>query len=505
MLIRLLSVTARSRLGGPAAQPTDRSAAWVPVGPRGSLLLTAVSTALGGTLTYLLGLPAVWRLSWPYGLLLSGLAVTELGGVGAALVRPTRRRLWSAIAAASAVVVLWGLTEATSSLPGPDPWTPVNAAIGFTGALCAGLHLIAAAAFAVVAVRGSRPRRSWWRRAAGAVAVAPLMVIVLLGSVIGIAAGSDGFAGSGVPAAVVAPENLPSGQRSTVEYCRPNGVPLAMDLYPPPVARRVRGLAPVAMYVHGGGLVLGDRRLAGLGAQLADHDGALFTPLRQRLNARRFVVASIDYRLTPGASWRAPIEDAKCAVRFLRAHAAGLGIDAARIGVWGSSAGGQLASLLGLAGPAAGFDRGQYTGMSSAVQAVVDMFGPGDMADLGDSSGFARAVAWVSLGGSIRVRHAISPVSYVARGAPPFLILHGVNDDTIPLRQSLELAARLHAAAVPTTLVEVAGAGHTLATRGEQPSAARLADLVTDFLTRTLGSAPGPGGIGSAGPPIRSR
>src|SRR5215212_2640803 len=103
------------------------------------------------------------------------------------------------------------------------------------------------------------------------------------------------------------------------------------------------------MYIHGSGII-GDRKMYALGAMLAHHQGALFTPLREQLNVRGFVVASIDYRLPPGTPWPAQIEDAKCAARLLRAHAADLGIDPIRIGVWNSSGGGQLSSLLGLAG-----------------------------------------------------------------------------------------------------------------------------------------------------------
>jgi acetyl esterase/lipase len=96
------------------------------------------------------------------------------------------------------------------------------------------------------------------------------------------------------------------------------------------------------------------------------------------------VVASIDYRLPPLSPWPAQLEDAKCAVRFLRAHAGALGIDPGRIGAWGSSGGGTLVSLLGLAGLDAGFDRGPWPDRSSGVQ--VDMFGPADLTDLGDSA-----------------------------------------------------------------------------------------------------------------------
>lgn len=232
--------------------------------------------------------------------------------------------------------------------------------------------------------------------------------------------------------------------------------------------------------------MLGDRRPIGLGARLGGQEAALFRPLQQQLNALGFVVASIDYRLTPGASWRAPVEDVKCAVRFLRAHADDVGIDKGEIGAWGSSAGGQLVSLLGLAGPGAGFDHGQYADQSSAVQAVVDMFGPSDLARFGDSSGFARTMARISLGNSSRVRTAISPTTYVTAGAPPFLIVHNQSDPDIPIRQSLELAMKLRMAGVPVSMITVSGTGHSAASAGQKPSPETVTALVADFLARRL-------------------
>lgn len=258
-----------------------------------------------------------------------------------------------------------------------------------------------------------------------------------------------------------------------------------MDLYIPPAAARSGRPAPVAIYVHGGGII-GDRKTYGLGAMLANHQGALFTPLREQLNARGFVVASIDYRLPPGTPWPAQIEDAKCAVRFLRAHAVDLGIDPNRIGVWGSSGGGQLSSLLGLAGPGAGFDRGQYRDQSSTVQAVVDMFGPADLNDFGDSAPFGQFIVQVAFGSSNAVRRSASPITYVTSGAPPFLILQGTDDPLVRSRQTAELAQRLQTAGVPTTLIEVHGTGHTLNTPGQQPTPDELTARIIDFFTKTL-------------------
>src|SRR5215203_1471784 len=389
-----------------------------------------------------------------------------------------------AAAAALAVVLLWALVRLVGVLPEPDPWVAVNSVIGFTDFICVGLQIIAAVGLGGLAALGPRPRQSLARRVLAAVALTPLVALVLVSVALGVLASSDGFTGAGFPASTVAPQNLPAGQMSTVEYCRPDGVPLAMDLYIPPAARSERP-APVAMYVHGGG-PWGDRKMHGLGALQANHEGALFIPLQEKLNSHGVVVASIDYRLPLGTAWPAQIEDAKCAVRFLRAHAADLDIDPSRIGVWGSSGGGHLVSLLGLTGPKDGFDHGQYLDQSSAVQAVVDMFGTADLNDLDDSDPLGRFILQIALGSSAEVRRSASPITYVAPDAPPFLILHGTEDTMVPPHQSAELAQRLHAAGVSTTLIEVEGAEHGLTTPGQQPSPGELTATIIDFLTTTL-------------------
>ncbi|WP_433432173.1 alpha/beta hydrolase fold domain-containing protein [Nonomuraea sp. CA-141351] len=468
------------------ASPVPTRTAEATTAKRTPLLTTALLAAVGGAAIYLAPLAAVWRMAWPYGLLFLALGATQLGTAAGALARPVPRRLLLAATTALVVVALWVLTRLAGVLPGPDPWMPGNSVIGFTDYVCAALESVAVAGLAGVVVLGPRPRRRLWRATATA-AVAPLTLVVLLGSFVGAAAASDGLAGAGFPAGAVEPSNLPAGQRSTVEYCRPDGVPLAMDLYMPPAAARTGRPMPVAVYVHGGGTILGDRRTTGLGATLANHEGALFTPMRRQLNARGFMVASIDYRMPPGAPWPASIRDAKCAVRFLRAHAAGLGIDAGRIGAWGGSGGGQLASLLGLARQGAGFDGGQYLDQSSAVQAVVDMFGPADLNDFDDAPPFIRLCLAIGVGDSVETRRAMSPNTYVTANAPPFLVLHGDRDENVFPRHSFGLAERLRAASVPTTLIEVHGTGHSLDTPGQRPSPQQLTDTVTAFFVNTLG------------------
>jgi acetyl esterase/lipase len=209
---------------------------------------------------------------------------------------------------------------------------------------------------------------------------------------------------------------------STVEYCRADGIPLAMDLTRP----AARG-APVALFLHGGGLIAGNRRPSGPGALAA---GSRLVPLREALTARGFAVASIDYRLAPAARWPAPLEDARCAVRFLEANAAALDIDPARITAVGTGAGGTLAALLGVAG-------------KPQVRAVAAIEAPAGF-DLAGLDPLTRASVLVALGRSPATLREASPLTYPGTGAPPFLIAGGG-------RKSAEFADHLRVAGVPVT------------------------------------------------------
>ena len=445
---------------------------------RNLLLGTALLAAVGGAAIYLFALPALWHMSSIYGLLFTALGTAQLITAIAVWARPLRQRILLAADLALIVVMLWVLARILRILPPPDPWIPVNSVIGFTDTICAALEAIGAAGLVTVVIL--RPHLSQTRQ----ILMAPLFVFVLLSTILGVFASSDGFVGAGFPAGILPPRDLPAGKMSTVEYCRTNGVPLAMDLYMPRT-RNAETPAPVALYVHGGG-IWGDRKVYGLGAQQSNHAGALFTPLQQQLNEQGFVVASIDYRLPPATPWPASLGDAKCAVRFLRAHASGLGLDPNRIGVWGSSGGGQLSSLLGLTRPEDGFDRGQYLDQSSSVQAVVDMFGLVDLNDFEDADPFGKFVLRSAFGPSTDVRRSASPIIYLTPGAPPFLILHGTDDTLIPLRQSEKLAQSLEAMGVPVTLIKVEGAEHDLNTPGQHPAPEELTLTIVDFFVKNL-------------------
>ena len=260
-----------------------------------------------------------------------------------------------------------------------------------------------------------------------------------------------------------------------VTYCDAGGIPLKMDLYFPTAAADSRA-RPVAMYVHGGGFVSGDK---GGGAGAADIP---------ELVRRGYVVASVNYRLAPQYPFPAAIEDVKCAVRFLRASASTYGVDPERIGAWGGSAGGSLVSLLGVTDATAGLEgNGGYLDQSSRVEAVVDMFGPSDL-----TSSVARSQLKSYLGSGAEAgtnARAASPRTWVSPDDPPFLILQGDKDNVVPPAQSQILYNALRAAGVEASLVMVENAGHGFRPSGGpiSPTRQELTKMMADFFDSHLG------------------
>lgn len=260
-----------------------------------------------------------------------------------------------------------------------------------------------------------------------------------------------------------------------ITYGMADGVALKMDIYYPLSAN---GPVPALVYVHGGGWTMGDKAL---GAGILDVS---------ELVARGYLVAAINYRLAPQYKFPVQIEDVKCAIRFLRAHAVNYEINPERIGVWGGSAGGHLVALLGTTGKSAGLEgSGGYDDQSSRVQAVVDMFGPADLTVFfeGNKSDLLQKVFGATDYKSEIVKRA-SPVTYVTSDDPPFLILHGEKDTLVPLSQSQILYDRLKAVGVPVTLVVVKNAGHGFQPAGGpiSPTRIELTRMMADFFDRYL-------------------
>jgi acetyl esterase/lipase len=275
-----------------------------------------------------------------------------------------------------------------------------------------------------------------------------------------------------------------AGTSTTVTYCNNGGVALAMQIYHPMDVPK--NPMPIVVYFHGGGWEEGVPFIEA---------GTHFGDVETSIVNHGWAFATVQYRLAPEWAWPAQIVDAKCAIRYLRATAALFHIDPSRIGVFGDSAGGQLAAMTGLAGPSAGFDVGQYADQSSKVEAVVDEYGPTDLAAPSWlSSPIApqanQAVFGVPPGGDPAPLLAASPVTYVGPGAPPFLVVQGTADQIVPPSQSVELVSRLTAAHDQAKLVLVQGASHGLVAAGSapiDPSLATVGSDVASFFFTQLG------------------
>ncbi len=237
-------------------------------------------------------------------------------------------------------------------------------------------------------------------------------------------------------------------------YATVDGEDLCLDLHIPATPDTA-----LVVYAHGGGFLSGDKadaereRLLGL----AGHGVA---------------VASINYRHAPNALFPAQIHDMKAAVRWLRGNGGAYGLRTDRIGVWGASAGGYLASMVALTAADAGLegDVGDNRDQSSAVQAAVIWFAPSDLASSGRRSPLEKQILFppfeaAVLGLDDVTGHAAwtSPASALARvspHAPPFLIAHGDSDRMVPPSESAALHDALGRAGATSTLVSLAGAGH---------------------------------------------
>ena len=234
-----------------------------------------------------------------------------------------------------------------------------------------------------------------------------------------------------------------------IEYARPGGEPLALNLAR---TKSPAGPSPAVVCIHGGGFRAGNR----------EHHDRLCILLAQR----GYAAVTVTYRLAPKHPFPAAVHDVKSAVRWLRANAEKYGIDPQRIGATGDSAGGHLALFLGVTGDVARFDAadGQNLDQSSRVQCVVDVYGPSDLTKSYGKSVDAAEVLPLFLGGDVehqRKRHILaSPLYWVTPEAAPTLLIHGTEDPYVAFEQAQWIHDRLQAAEVDVTLVKLDGAGH---------------------------------------------
>jgi acetyl esterase/lipase len=239
---------------------------------------------------------------------------------------------------------------------------------------------------------------------------------------------------------------------------------LLLDVYHPPEGVTPKRLAIIHLF--GGGFFAGNK-----GAGYIINDA-------KALGNRGYTSVSANYRLQSQGKWPAQIHDVKAAIRWTRANADRLGVDANKIVVAGYSAGGMLSLLAaGTNGHAEFEGAGGTPGVSSDVNASIGVY---PLASAETAKGlFEEGKATPE---AIR---AASPTSYISASFAPTIFVHGTGDKTVPLASSLDFFGKLNALGVPTALTAIQGAAHAFDV-GALDAVETMAQSIDLFLDRLL-------------------
>ncbi|MDE6517830.1 MAG: alpha/beta hydrolase, partial [Acetatifactor sp.] len=224
---------------------------------------------------------------------------------------------------------------------------------------------------------------------------------------------------------------------------------LHMDLIIPK-NRQGHVKCPVVIWICGGAYMV------------VDH--SVWMPEMVRFARAGYVVASVEYRTSNEAQFPAQLVDVKSAVRYLKAHSEQYCIDPDRIFVMGESAGGTMACLIGATADQKEYDQGDYLEYDSSVKGVVDFYGLVDL-DAVACNACDTVPAWTMqafLGAGYKREQAekASAIKYINEKTPPFMILHGTEDPTVPIGQSRNLYETLQKNGIRADYYEVEGAAH---------------------------------------------
>ena len=257
-----------------------------------------------------------------------------------------------------------------------------------------------------------------------------------------------------------------SGIRKDVEYSRVGDESLRLDACVPDGT----GSFPAVIMVHGGGWSSGDK---------ASGVDPLFAPL-SRAGVAWF---SINYRLAPKHRYPAAVEDVETAIRWVKAHAAEFKIDPERIALVGESAGGHLVAMAVVRAKD-----------DTRVTAAVPFYAPVDLTSDTERRGGLSLSLRALFGRTYEVDEQAaqllrdaSPINFVHAGLPPFLLVHGTADMSVPYSQSVQLQAKLRAAGVSCDLITIDDGVHGMA-RWETIDRS-YKDKVTNWIVEKL-SAP---------------
>lgn len=240
--------------------------------------------------------------------------------------------------------------------------------------------------------------------------------------------------------------------RKDVEYARPDGKPVLLDVHVPDGP----GPFPAAILVHGGGFDQGSK-------------STNVRPLFEPLSNAGFAWFSIDYRLAPQAKFPQANADVESAITWVKTHASEYRVDPSKIALIGESAGGFLVNYAGT-----------HETPETRVAAVVDFYGPVDYGKLAqlrldhpERFNMTTISRHAGNGGGIHFFGAeqldaagraklqkLAPIAAVHQGMPPFLCIHGTKDDQVDYEQSTAMCSAMHKAGVPCELITIEGGGH---------------------------------------------
>lgn len=251
------------------------------------------------------------------------------------------------------------------------------------------------------------------------------------------------------------------------------GIDLTVDVARPAA---MDGPAPALLFLPGGGWLTADR-----------------SPLPERygipMAERGFVCVTGEYRVLEQAIWPAAIQDVKAIIRWMRANAAGLGLDPERIALGGKSAGGHLTLLAGATNGSGEFEEshngnGVNAGYSSRVAAVI---GVAPVSDISEYWRRPHMTPYTAADASDAALRAANPIDRVDGSYPPTMLLHGTNDDRVPHEMTLRMFHTLERNGVPAELALFAEQDHMFDRIPTYSQA--IVENMARFLGRYVGAA----------------
>lgn len=254
-------------------------------------------------------------------------------------------------------------------------------------------------------------------------------------------------------------------ERNDIEFAKPGGLSLTLDASIPDG----KGPFPTVIVVHGGGWENGTKR---------SYD----KPLLPVLTESGFAWFTINYRLAPQHKYPAAVEDVEAAVRWVRLHAKEYKVNPRKIALMGESAGGHLVAYVGV-----------RPTKETSVAAVVDFYGPHDLlkreserGEVGKNLRQFLGIEKLDPAGIAKLKEA-SPITYVRKGLPPFLFIHGTKDAAVPYDQSPLMCDALKAAGNRCEVFTVDGAPHGIGAWEKNPEWQGYKKKMVEWLRATLG------------------